>query len=90
LNVVRFPINLLTFDSIEDMFETSFLVLNRVVILKGHYILFNVLRPSVYYKSHHVQHQNVCMLARYCTYVFFMILAINTVSVFGELLMVSL
>jgi len=39
---------------------------------------------------HHVQHQKVCMLARYFIYVFCMIRAINTVPLFGEFLMVSL
>ena len=90
MSVVRFPIKLLTFDSIQGMFGTSFLILNRIVIVKRHYILFNFLRPSVYYMYHHVQHQKVCMLAKYCIYVFCMILAINTLSLFGEFLMVSL
>jgi len=69
LSIVRFPIKLLTFDSIQDMFGTSFLVLNRIVTVNGHYILFNLLKPSAYYMSHHVQHQKVCMLAKYCIYV---------------------
>ena len=90
LSVVRFPIKLLTFDSVQDMFGTSFLVLNRIVIVKGNCILFNLLKPIVYYMYHHVQHQKVCMLAKYCIYVFCIILAINTVSISGELPMVSL
>ena len=84
-------VKLLTFDSIQDMFGTSFLVLSRIVIVKGHYVLFhNLLKPSVYYMYHHVQHQKVCMLAKYCIYVFCMILAINSVSLFGEFLIVLL
>ena len=38
------------------MFGTSFLVLNRTVIVKGHYILFNPLKPSVYYMFHSFIH----------------------------------
>jgi len=59
------------------MYGTSFLILNRIVIVKGHCIVFNLLKPTVFYMYHHVQHQTVCMLARYCFYVFCMILAIN-------------
>jgi hypothetical protein len=47
LSVVRFPINLLTFDSVQDMFGTSFFVLSRIVTVTGHYILYNVLKPSI-------------------------------------------
>jgi hypothetical protein len=70
--------------------EPHFFVSSRIVVVIGHCIWFNLLKASVYYMYHHIPHQRASMLAKYCIYVFCMMLAINTVSPSGEFSVVLL